>query len=442
MLGLVSLLTDAATEMIYPLIPVYVALLGSGPMILGIIEGVAETTAALLKLITGILSDRIHNRKIFILTGYTISSLFRPITGLVFDAWQIVPVRLVDRIGKGIRSAPRDALIAASVDESIRGKAFGFHRAMDHLGAVVGPILALLSLYILFEYYAEESPEHALRITFLLALIPGLLSIATILFFVREDGQLSVDTQAEQSLPPMPMPLQAPLSVIRSIKNLDGNFKRYLMVIVLFTLGNSSDAFLLFRVEEALNQSGAMIHLMAHFQFIRLLVESFADLETRKNVINLLMLPVFWGFFHLIKSSFSVPLGSLSDRLGRKAVINLGWAVYALVYFAFAALDRLPQSLQIWAIFSLFAVYALYYAFTEGAEKALVADLVSEQQRGSAYGLYNFAIGMTALPASIIFGLLYDRFGGDVAFVVGGLLAICAMALFFLAVREHPAVKY
>ena len=186
MLGVVSLFTDAATEMIYPLIPVFVAALGSGAIILGIIEGVAETTAAMLKLVSGIISDKIGKRKVLVLIGYSISTFFRPLTGIVTAAWHIVVIRMFDRVGKGIRTAPRDALIAASADESIRGKSYGFHRAMDHTGAVIGPILAIITLLVLFIGFNIKDSLVALRWTFILALIPGILAVLTIVFFVRE----------------------------------------------------------------------------------------------------------------------------------------------------------------------------------------------------------------------------------------------------------------
>ena len=188
MLGIVSLFTDAASEMIYPLIPVYITALGSGAIMLGVIEGVAETTASLLKLISGIISDKIGKRKLLVLTGYSISSLDRPLTGLVTSAWEIILIRMFDRVGKGIRTAPRDALIASSADESIRGKAYGFHRAMDHTGAVAGPVLAIITLLILFHGFGIKDSLQALRWTFILAIIPGILAVLTIILFVKESA--------------------------------------------------------------------------------------------------------------------------------------------------------------------------------------------------------------------------------------------------------------
>jgi MFS family permease len=427
MLGIVSLFTDAASEMIYPLIPVYVAALGSGAVLLGIIEGVAETTAAMLKLISGIISDKTGKRKTFVVTGYIISSFFRPLTGIVSSAWQIVIIRMLDRVGKGIRSAPRDALIASSADESIRGKSYGFDRAMDHTGAVIGPVLAIVTLLTLFIGFNIKDSLLALRWTFILAIIPGIFAVLTIIFFVKEKRPENSDIRQFKL----------------SLRDFDRNFKRYLLIMILFTLGNSSDAFLLFRVEEAIHKSSAVIYLVNKIEPLHKMVSNFGNAQYQARVINILFLPLIWAFFHIIKAVLSTPLGALSDKIGRKIIINTGWAIYAFVYIAFALLVFLPAGLQIVATFVLFAVYALFYAFSEGAEKAFVADIVRDEQRGTAFGLFNFAIGLGALPASIIFGFLYsyfDRvipgFGGTVAFSFGGTIALISMVLLAVVVKE------
>ena len=427
MLGVVSLFTDAATEMIYPLLPAFVAALGSGAILLGIIEGLAETTAAMLKLVSGVISDKIGKRKILVVIGYTISSLFRPLTGIVSAAWQIVVIRMIDRVGKGIRSAPRDALIASSADESIRGKAYGFDRAMDHTGAVIGPVLAINTLLILFTGFGIKDSLLALRWTFILAIIPGILAVLTVIFFVKEKSPSAAGKK----------------QLKLSLWGFDINFKRYLLVMVLFTLGNSSDAFLLFRVEEAIHKSGAVVRVVNNIEPLQKLISNFGSGPEQAKLINILFLPLIWAFFHVIKVIFSTPLGALSDRIGRKIVINIGWAIYAFVYLSFALIIFLPPGTQIIATFILFAIYALFYAFSEGAEKAFVADIVKEEQRGTAFGLYNFAIGLGALPASIIFGLLYSYFdklfpgyGGTVAFGFGGTIALISMVLLAVVIKE------
>ena len=432
MLGVVSLLTDAASEMIYPLIPVYIAALGSGAILLGIIEGVAETTASMLKLLSGIWSDKTGKRKLFVLIGYTISALVRPLTGVVSSGWQIIFVRMFDRVGKGIRTSPRDAMIASTVDESIRGKSYGFERAMDHIGAVVGPVLAIITLLIIFIGFGLKDPLLALRWTFIAAIVPGILTIITLTVFVKESSSEKKNEKAFRF----------------SLKNFDRNFKNYLLIMVLFTLGNSSDAFLLFRVEEAIHKSGTVVNFVHKIAPLDRMVSNFGDQATQTTVINILFLPLVWAFFHIIKATFSTPLSTLSDRIGRKIVINIGWAIYAFVYISFALLIFLPSSMEIIVTFVLFAIYALFYAFTEGTEKAFVADLVNEENRGTAFGLFNFSIGLGALPASVLFGFLYSYFdkllpgyGGTVAFGFGGTIAIVSMILLNLKVKEPSKIS-
>ena len=427
MLGVVSLFTDAASEMIYPLIPVYVAALGSGAILLGAIEGVAETISSMLKLFSGILSDKIKKRKILVLIGYSISSFVRPLTGLVSAAWEIVIIRMFDRVGKGIRTAPRDALIASSVDESIIGKSFGFHRAMDNTGAVIGPVLAILTLLMLFVNFKIKDSVLALRWTFILAIIPGIMAVLTIAIFVKE----SVPGGGKEKIPAF------------SLKKFDKNFRCYLLIIILFTLGNSSDAFLLFRVQEAIHKSGAVVNLVKGMTPLHDMISNFGDEVAQSKIINILFLPIVWAFFNVIKVIFSTPLGSLSDRYGRKKIINIGWGIDAFVYFSFAVLIFLSPVVQVIATFILFAVYALFYAFTEGVEKAFVVDLVGDNNRGTAFGLFNFSIGLGALPASLIFGFLYSffdkrfpGFGGTIAFGFGGTIAIISMILLVMKVKE------
>jgi len=420
MLGLVSFLTDASSEMIYPLIPIFVSALGSGPVVLGFIEGVAETTSSMLKLLVGILSDRMRKRKLFVLIGYGISGLSRPLIALVTQAWQIVFVRMSDRVGKGIRTAPRDALITLTVDENQRGRAFGFHRAMDHAGAVAGPLAAIAVLMVIFLGFGVSNPETALRMMFGLALVPGILAFAVLVFFVRDRGDRACGSPQFRFSPGL----------------FDGNFRRYLLIITLFTLGNSSDAFLLFRAGEAIHDSGVMETILNGIGPVKNIVEMFNGVEARKTVMNILILPLIWAFFHVIKVLFSTPFGSLSDRIGRKKVITAGWIVYAAVYAGFAFIHLLPGDKRLSAIFVLFAVYALYYALTEGVEKAFVADMVKGENAGSAFGMYNFCVGLGALPSSVIFGFIYKFFGAAAAFGFGAFLAAASMILLSFFVKE------
>ncbi|MCF8267720.1 MAG: MFS transporter [Ignavibacteriales bacterium] len=419
-LGIVSLFTDISTEMIYPLLPLFISTLGSGAVMLGIIEGLAETTASMLKLASGVISDKVGKRKFLVVAGYAISSIIRPFTGIVSAAWQIVLIRTTDRIGKGIRTSPRDALIASSVDESIRGKAYGFHRSMDHLGATLGPLVSILIVTILIFWFDLIDISSLLRTVFIISLLPGLLAVLTLIFFVQDktDG------------------IKKGGSFSLSYKNFDANFWRYLLSITIFTLGNSSDAFMLFRIQESFQQSGVLLSIVSGIPLIESMMQKLGDTGTQTGFLSILFLPFIWSFFHIVKVIFSTPFGALSDRIGRKKVINIGWGIYVFVYIGFAFLDILPGSMQILGSFILFTIYAMYYAFTEGAEKAFVADIVSPELRGSAFGLYNFSIGIAALPASIIFGFVYYELGGTTAFGIGAGIAVIAMIALNFLVKE------
>ena len=365
-LGAVSFLTDVASDMTYPLLPLFLATtLGASATAVGAIEGAAESMAALLKLFSGWLSDRVPRRKPLVLVGYGIASLIRPLIGLAQSASQVLAIRLTDRVGKGIRGAPRDALIADSVDPAIRGRAFGFHRAADHAGAVVGPLLA----FALLRWGGLE-----LRHIFLLTAIPGALAVAALLFGVREVPRATAAKDRK-------LDLRAPLG---------RRFWAFLGVLLIFTLGNSTDAFLLLRAAEL--------------------------------GIDAALIPILWAVLHVVKSLSSTPGGALSDRIGRKPLLIAGWVLYAAVYFA---LSRADAAWQVWAPF---AVYGVYFGLTEGVEKALVADLVPADRRGSAFGWYNLALGIAALPASLIFGTIWDRAGAPVAFGFGAAMALVAAA--------------
>ena len=375
-LSLVSFLNDTSSEIIYPLLPTFLALtLGASPFAIGLIEGFAESIASILKLFSGYLSDRFGNRKFPVFLGYSLAAVVRPLLSFVTSWPQVLVVRMTDRIGKGIRGAPRDALLAATVPEHARGLAFGFNRAADHLGAIVGPVVAFLLLtYLAADPSTPTAREY--QQVFLFASIPVVLGLFVIVVFVREKKK-SVD---EPEAPPLKFSLSA----------FDSNFKRFLVVVALFTLSNSTDAFLLLRAQ----QTG----------------------------IAPAMLPLLWMVLHFSKFFSSIVGGDLSDKVGRKTMILTGWVIYAIVYAGFAFAD------SAWQAWTLFVVYGLYFGLTEGVEKALVADLVDDEKRGTAFGFYNLAYGITVFPASLIFGYVWSKFGAAPAFLMSAVISLLASA--------------
>lgn len=384
-LSVISLLNDTSSEIIYPLLPTFLALaLGASPFAIGAIEGLAESTASLLKLFSGYLSDRFDRRKLPVFIGYALASVTRPFLAFIGSWQQVLFVRLADRVGKGIRGAPRDALLAAEVPYSERGLAFGFNRAADHLGAVIGPLIG----FMLLLFYARD-PQNPTVVeyqkVFLFASIPVVLGLFVIVFFVKEERKSEY-------------PVDVP-KVKLSLREFDGNFKRFLVVIALFTLSNSSDAFLLLRAREA--------------------------------GIAPAILPILWVVLHLSKMVTSLIGGGLSDKFGRKKLIFSGWILYALVYAGFAFVNSAAQA---WI---LIVVYGFYFGLTEGTEKALVADLVAPAKRGTAFGLYNFAFGVTVFPASLLLGGIWSEFGATAAFLVSAFLSICA-AFALLSIDSTP----
>jgi MFS family permease len=368
-LGWVSFLTDVSAEMIYPLLPSFLTKsLGAGPAALGLIEGVAETTASLAKVGSGVWSDRVRRRKPLVVAGYVIAAIARPLVGFARIWGQVLAIRFADRVGKGIRTSPRDALVADLVPRERRARAFGLQRAMDNAGALVGPLVAAALLKLALGE----------RTVFLLAAIPGFAAVLVLVLAVPD-----VRRRLETSAPPREPAPSSPGPLPRS-------FWRVIAVFALFTLGNSTDAFLLLRAEE----SG----------------------------VPLWQLPLLWSFFHGVKAATGVPGGTLADRAGRVPAIALGWLVYAAAYAGFAFVSG-PAG--VWA---LFALYALFFGLTEGSERAFVADLVGERLRGRAYGYFHAAIGITALPASVLFGLLWKEFGARVAFSAGAGVALVSTA--------------
>ena len=385
-ISFVSLLNDASSEIIYPLLPAFLSLtLGASPGIVGLIEGTAESLSSLLKLFAGYFSDRSGKRKAFVVLGYSMASLSRPLLAFATSWYQVFAIRLTDRIGKGIRGAPRDAMIADTVAIEERGLAFGFHRAMDHSGAVVGPIISYLLIMLLADNRDALTASDFYKI-FLFASIPALAAVFVALFFVRESPR---------------RPESKPVTAIKppqfSLRGFDSNFKLYLVLVALFTLSNSSDAFLLLRAQTA--------------------------------GVPIAMIPLLWVVLHVSKVLSSLYGGDLSDRLGRRRLIVSGWILYAAVYAGFAFVT---EQISVWI---LFLIYGIYFGLAEGAEKALVADLVKPEQRGMAYGLYNLAFSITVLPASLLMGGLWTWRGPVLAFLVSAALGATAAVLMLMLVK-------
>jgi MFS family permease len=367
-LGLVSLLTDASSEMIYPLLPSFLTgTLRASPEFVGLVEGLAESVASLLKMASGWISDHLPRRKPLIVGGYTLSSLARPLVALATSPWHVLAVRVVDRIGKGVRGAPRDALVAQVTPPADLGRAFGFHRAMDHAGAVVGPLLASAVLLV----------RDDLRLVFALAALPAVASVLVLVFGVK-------DTPA-RTTPAVARTPSTPAATHDATPTGPGP-RRLLTVIGLFTLGNSSDAFLLLRAQQA--------------------------------GVSLALVPLLWTAHHVVKSAASTAGGALSDRVGRRATIAGGWCLYAAAY---AGLGLATHAWQVWA---LFAVYGLHHALTEGPERAMIADLATGERRGRAFGLYHAITGGLLLPASLLTGALWQRYSPAVALLSGAAAAL------------------
>jgi MFS family permease len=385
-ISLVSLLNDASSEIIYPLLPLFLSVtLGASPAIVGLIEGAAESVSSLLKLFSGYFSDRRGKRKIFVVFGYALANFVRPLLAFATTWYQVLAIRLTDRVGKGIRSAPRDAMIADTVGVAERGLAFGFHRAMDHAGAVIGPLIGFL-LVMLFAVDRNSPTAGDFTKIFLVASIPALAAVLVVAFFVRESG----GTQKAADL-------SSPSAARLSLKGFDNNFKRFLFIVALFTLSNSSDAFLLLRA--------------------------------RTTGVAVVTIPLLWAMLHVSKVLSSLFGGDLSDRLGRRRLIVSGWILYAAVYAGFAFVS---SEISVWI---LFLIYGIYFGLAEGAEKALVADLVNPEQRGTAYGLYNLAFSITVLPASLLMGSLWNWRGPATAFLVSATLGATAALLLLLLVK-------
>jgi MFS family permease len=375
LLGLVSLFNDSASELLYPLVPLYLAsVLMAGPKALGIIEGIAEATSSLLKLFSGILTDRTHSAKPWVVGGYTIAAFARPLMALTSSWPGVLALRFADRLAKGLRSSPRDALLARATPAEQRGLAFGLERSLDNAGAVIGPLMAAWLLAI----------HMPLKEIFLWAAIPGAMTVLLALS-VKE--------------PPAEPSSKQPFSW--TLQSFPAAYKRYLMTLALFTLGNSSNMFLLLRARD-MGLSPAMV-------------------------------PVLWALTSASAMLLSTPLSGLSDRIGRNRLIISGWAVYGLFYLL------LGLTHAVWLLWPLFAFYGVFMAATEGAEKALVADIAPRDMLGTAYGWFNLIGGIMLLPASMIFGWLWQTFSPQLAFAFSASCTLlAALLLKTWVIRKAP----
>lgn len=391
-LGVVSLLTDVSTEMIFTLVPLFLLnVLRVGIPVIGLIEGIAEGTASLLKVLSGWLSDRLGRRKGLTVLGYSVSTLAKPFLYFATTWGAVAAVRFVDRVGKGIRTSPRDALVADSAPPEEMGKSFGLHRGMDTAGAVIGLAVAAMIVYIV-QRGGLELTRDAFQTIVLVGIVPAVLAVLVLLFFVRERGK-----GADSRWVSCPANEQPP-GAVQTKKGFDFRFKLFLAIVVVFTLGNSSDAFLILR---------------AH--------------SLDFSVPQILLLFVA---FNLVYALAALPAGLVSDRLGRKGVIVVGWSIYALAYLGLAVASAA------WHVWLLFALYGLYYGVAEGVSRAFVCDLVPVERRGTAYGLYHTAVGLSLLPASLIAGWLWHLIGPEAPFFFGAAMAGAAMLGFLLLIRE------
>jgi MFS family permease len=393
-LGWVSLATDAATEAVYPLLPFFLTrVLGASAVSLGIVEGAAEAVNSVLKIVSGRMADRSRSKRPLVLLGYGVSSLARPFIAVTRTWEQVFAVRVLDRIGKGVRGAPRDAMLATWATPETRGKVYGFHRAMDHMGAVIGPALA--SLFLLF--YPGEY-----RTLFALTIVPGAIAVVLI-FFVREErtGTVRTPNEGRSEVRTANEVVSDPRT--RNVAPLPREFKLFMLVLSSFTLGNSTDAFLLLKLTDAAGSAR--------------------------------LIPLMWAALHLVKAATSLVGGNWSDRIGRRTVIASGWLVYAVVYAGFAMSESLP------VLFSWFLLYGFYFGFTESTEKALVADLAPSARRGFAFGIYTAVQGLGALAASVLFGVLWSAYGAGVAFVAGAALALVSTGLLFAVVPGMAVLR-
>ena len=383
-LGIVSLLTDVSSEMIFTLVPLFIAnVLGAGAIVVGLIGGLSESIDAIFRIFSGWFSDRVKKRKPLAVWGYSISTLAKPFMYLASSWGAVLAIRFGDRVGKGIRTSPRDALVADSVSAEERGRGFGLHRAMDTTGAVLGLALAAVIIYLVQGGVPKLSRETYNWIVWV-GVVPAVLAVLVLLFFVHEKKEAS--SGARRDLPRI------------GLAGFDTRFKLFLAVMAVFTLGNSSDFFVILRAQ---NLGSSVLYVT-------------------------LMLVLF----NITYAVTALPAGVLSDRLGRRRVIALGWFIYAVVYLGFALAS------EMWQVWLLFACYGVYYGMVEGVARAFVADLVPEEKRGTAYGLYHGVVGVTLLPASLIAGWLWQAYSPAAPFFFGAALAFLGMVGIMGVMRE------
>jgi MFS family permease len=373
-LGLVSFFNDVASEMIYPIIPIFLtSILGAPVAVVGLIEGIAESTASILKVISGWLSDRFRKRKLFVIAGYSFSAISKIILGFAYSWLFVLFARFVDRFGKGTRTSARDALIAESSENSARGKSFGFHRALDTLGAVIGPLIALLAIHFL---------ENNFRLIFFLAFIPACIGVLLLIIFVKEKRE-------EKNLSS---------AIHFNWSSFDSSFKIFLFISFIFALGNSSDAFLILRAQ-----------------------------NLGLSMVSVILAYVLFNFTYSI---FSTPAGIISDKIGPKKVLLSGFLLFSAIYLFFGLTN---VSFLLWL---LFPFYGIYMALTEGVGKAYISNLVSQEKAGTAFGIYQTTIGLCTFFASLIAGLLWTYIGVSAPFIFGSVMAMISALLFVVLEKK------
>ncbi len=366
--GLTSFFTDTSTKMVYSVMPLFLLSIGASKTTISLIEGIAESTASLLKAISGYWSDKIGKNKPFMIIGYGITAIITPLYALARIPIQILFFRFFERIGKGLRAAPRDSLISGSIKKNEAGKTFGFQKAMDNSGAIVGPLIAFLLLSIFPLNYSY---------IFLLATIPAILGVLTIIIFIKEAKAEKKETTNKISL-----------------KLLPKKFYFFLIIIFVFTLGNSADALLL--------------------------------VKTSETGIDKSYIPFVYMIFNTVSVLLAIPIGKLSDRIGREKLIILGFIVYAIVYYFFGRFNSIN------VFIFLFMLYGFYSALTDGSQKAMISDIVSKDLKGTGFGIYHAVLGITLLPASLIAGLLYDKVNSNAPFYFGSIMALIATILMII----------